>query len=147
MINILLMSAPQDLIRRASVLYHNTLLGFQGPGVGVEDIFILCFQNYHYSKPEAKGTHIDTHCVINDSTIQKLKEMSGSTTLAADSWIGKEYLKIHWTEYPKIWTILNCMLQLGISFQTMNKLLTLVSAQQHSTISPLILEQIIVAKS
>lgn len=98
------MSCPEDVKRRGLILYHNSFAGFQEPGGGGPNCFLLCF---------CKN--------LRDEEINQIKELSGSTTLEQGDFIGRDFLEINWTEYNKIEAILNIMLQLGYGYQVMTK--------------------------
>ena len=121
------MECPQDLATRATILSHNGF-GFQGPTDGVHNKFVLCFCRN-----------------LDDNELQSLQQLSGSTTVDCDDWIGHEYLQIHWNEYNKINSILTSLLQLSISFKTNTKLEAYFNATKDKQYTPE-LEEIIAIK-
>ena len=95
---------PPALQDRAKILFWNSLYGYQSPSTGVRgEVFAICW------------------CKELDSNqIDAIKNVSGSTTLICDSWLGRDFLTICWTEYSKIENIFNALLSLGFSFSTLN---------------------------
>lgn len=104
--NTILEPCPPDVRVRAFTLYNNTFHSFQSPSEEDgpdKDYFIICWP-YH-----------------NDIDLNKLRNESGSNTLKLYDWIGRDYIKIHWSEYNKIYNVLSTMLKLGYSFKAQTK--------------------------
>lgn len=94
---------PAALKKQAEVRHHNGF-GIQSPGTGsVGETYVLC---YFRPRDDDKST-----------LVVRLREISGSTTLFHDDWIGRHYLGIHWTEYDKIEAVLTRLIELGYNFQ------------------------------
>jgi hypothetical protein len=102
----MLLPCPEDVRGRGNILYSNSFTGFQSPDENGSnrDYFIICFPHNE-----------------DDFDLTKIKEMSECKTLEIDDWLGRDYLKLHWTEYNKIYLVLTSMLKLGYSFQTQTK--------------------------
>ncbi len=112
------MSCPNNVKIRASILCRNGF-GFQGPGEGIDDMFVPCKCKY-----------------LSDDQLKRLKKMSGATTVKCGDWIGNEYISVHWTEYDKIPDVLTSLLQMGISFTTMTALKVQFNANKHKKYTP-----------
>ena len=94
---------PGDLAARADALWNNAF-GFQGPGAS-GDYFVIAMP--------LRYVHTDV--------LERVKQKTGTSTLREDDWLGNTFLKIHWTEYPFIDTVLTTLLEEGISFSTFTK--------------------------
>ena len=98
------MSCPKDLETRAKILQYNSFSGFQAPNTGSgPNKFAICWCGN-----------------LTTEQVNKIKELSGSTTLYYDDYIGHEYMSIDWTEYYAIPAIFNAMLATGCWFRTNN---------------------------
>jgi hypothetical protein len=53
-----------------------------------------------------------------DYNVPRIREITGSSTVDIDCFIGRSYLKLHWTEYSLRFNVLNACLSLGINFRT-----------------------------
>ena len=98
------MSCPDNLKKRAQVLMTNGF-GFQAPGSGEGDNFVICWCDE-----------------LTEEQLARLKSLSGANTIKSDNYIGRGYLAVRWDEYNKITRILNVMLEMGCSFSTVTKL-------------------------
>lgn len=97
--------APDDLVKRAEILFCNSLYGYQCPGRGIEkDIFAICWCGD-----------------LSDEEVELIKDISGSETVKHDDYIGHDYITIKWYEHNKIPDIFNAMLQLGLWFTSNNR--------------------------
>jgi hypothetical protein len=108
---------PDDLRKRAIILYYNGIHGFQAPddknGVSLRDSFVICYVGGIDNV--GKEDDADYHQL----TIQLRKE-SKSETVTFGYWLNNDYLKIHWSEYPLIKDIFNALLRMKLSFTTRN---------------------------
>lgn len=91
-------TCPDDVKTRALILNANGFHGWNGIRY---DNFIICL------------------CDVEDK-LEEIKLKSGSSTLEQGYFL-EDYLSIHWSEYNKIETILNTILQSGFSFTTQNR--------------------------
>ena len=89
---------PEDVKLRALILNANGFHGWNGIRY---NNFIICL------------------CDVGNK-LEEIKLKSGSSTLQQGYFL-EDYLSVHWTEYNKIETILNTVLQFNISFTTQNR--------------------------
>ena len=99
------MSAPEELKRRGATLYYNGF-GFQPPGEGVEDVFVIAKLSRDYE----------------ENLWEKVRELSGSESVERINWLGRVFVQLHWSEYAIIEHVLTAMLKVGMSFSPMSKL-------------------------
>ena len=93
-------ACPEDVRKRASILWHNSFSGVQAPGDGGDpNKYIVCW---------CKELTKEQWAVV--------KQGSGSETVHLDDYLGRAYIEIHWTEYDKIESVLTSMLQHGHGF-------------------------------
>ena len=98
------MECPEDLKKRAQILYYNGFSGFQAPGEGtIGDKFVICWCDD-----------------LSDDQVNRIKELSGSETLSYGDYLGYSYLTVRWDEHNRIVNIFNAMLELGHWFRTKN---------------------------
>lgn len=102
-------ACPDEVARRAAVLYHNGISGFQGPPDGHRECFVLCWPH-----PD-DARHFETE------VLPRVRTATGTVSLTLDDWIGRDYLRLHWTEYAKRFVVLSALLSEGVAFQTQTK--------------------------
>ena len=93
---------PESFKKRALALSHNGFL-FQFSENKLEFYLCRCKE-------------------LTDQEVEEVKQISGSSTLRCDEWIGHPYMAISWTEFGLIDKILTAMLQKGHRFTTLNEL-------------------------
>lgn len=98
------LECPEEVVKRARVLYYNSFSGFQGPHEGGKNQFIVCFL-----------------AEVDEVELNAIHHESGCETLKQDDFIGHNYLSVHWREYSKIVTLLNTLLRRGHAFTTQTK--------------------------
>jgi hypothetical protein len=118
---------PREFKKRALILYSKGF-GFQPPGTGITDVFIICF----YKK------------LLNKEELVRLNKISNCRTVNTKIWFYEPYLEIHWTEYGKIKNVFNALLKMNISFRLQNKLRVSFNPITDKKYSETILEQKII---
>ena len=117
------MEMPKDFQNALDVHFYNGLGFFPGQGLSggqfqlafihptqlVQNIITEVGDSFKYLK------------INEDALTQYLRTHTTSTTVAADSWIGREYIAIHYTEWEKIPEVLNTVSGLGISYRIISK--------------------------
>ncbi len=127
-------TCPEGVKRRADVLYHNSFIGFQPPtdtSGSNKDCFVICI--------------FDDSKLIAD--IEAIKKEAQCLTLCEDDWIGRDYLRVHWSEYNRIPVVLNTLLKRGHSFQTMTKGMPFFDAKKDKEFNRLILEEKVIQQT
>lgn len=99
---------PVDLQRRAEILWNNSF-GFQAPGWS-GDYFVI-----------AREFDVD---IEDNILLEEIKRETGAMTIEAVDFIGRDFLKIHWTEYPFIEAVLTAFLKRGIGFSLHLKIIS-----------------------
>lgn len=100
---------PDEVTKRAAVLYHNGISGFQGPPGGGKNVFVLCWP------------HPEDERHFEQEILPRIRTSTGVTSLVLDDWIGRDYLRIHWRDYSRRFMILSALLHEGVAFQTQTK--------------------------
>jgi len=100
------MECPKDLIERAKVLYYNGR-GFQAPGTGVDDCFVLC--KY---KSESE---------LSPSEMTSLIEKTGCKSCEQIEYLGHLFITIHWSDYKYHAKVLTELLRMGVSYAIQNR--------------------------
>lgn len=118
-------ACPEKVKIRAAALYCNGFTGFQEPDGGGKDCFVVCM--------------FDDEKLIVD--LEEIKKEAKSETLVNDDWIGRDYLRIHWTEHNRIPLVLNTLLKRGHSFQAMTKGMPFFDAKKDHEFSIVALEK------
>lgn len=96
---------PDDVKKRGEILHSNGFSGFQAPDGGGKDCFVVCF--------------FDDESLI--ANLDEIKKETQCVSLCDDSYIGRDYLRVHWRDYSRISVVLNSLLKRGYSFQAATK--------------------------
>lgn len=80
-------------------------------------------EGFGYQPPEEKDGHfVICRCQsLTEEQIYRVKQMSGASTLNSANFLGKTFIKIHWTEYALISAVFTAMLECNIPFCTTTK--------------------------
>lgn len=132
------MECPEEVRKRGAILYSNGFSGFQEPceSGSDKDHFILCWPH----PPDENFSRLE--CVI----LPKISQRVGVASLRMGDWIGRDYLSIHWTEYPKRFQVLNELLVFGIPFQTQTQGMPYFKPR-HGRFTPELLEERVMKQS
>lgn len=117
-------SCTKEFRKRALILYTKGF-GFQPPGTGITDVFIICF---------CKN-------LLTDTELSNINKMAKCISVKSKMWQSQAYLEIHWSEHDKIPQVFNSLLKMGISFRLHNKLCLTFDPEFDSEFSIEIMEQ------
>lgn len=112
-----------DAYIRSSILYYNGFLEFQP--IGEEHVLV-------------------GWCDDVDEDILYIMELSSTTTLEYNTWIGRGFIKINRSEIGKIPDVLNALLASGYSFTTGTRSKVKFDVNVDGVYSPEIMEQKII---